>query len=823
MTTYAAATPADQSPSSASSHGIEPPKARPAFGILAALSGSHMINDMMQSLILAMYPILKGDFALSFAQIGLITLTYQLTASLLQPLVGLFTDRRPQPYSLPLGMVFTLIGLMLLAFAPSFEIVLLAAAFVGMGSSIFHPESSRIARLASGGQHGFAQSVFQVGGNTGTAIGPLVAAAVIVPFGQRSVAWFGVAVAVGIALLIGVGRWYSAHHVAAGKRKSLATAAPVSAPGGPGAIAVLLVLIFSKYFYVAGISSFYTFYLMEHFGLTVQSAQLHLFIFLFASAVGTVAGGPVGDRVGRKPVIWFSILGVAPFALLLPHADLFWTDDPDDRDRAGSVLGLLGDPGLRAGTDAGQGRHGVGPVLRFRVRHGRTRRRGAWHLRRPDQHPFRVPDHRLPPAAGRGGDTPAKGPAQGLTGPIPRSWPVFVAFSAPECRRSDEHRSPENHEVIWPVLVSRCGSRRLSSEKSSEQALRLQRHRMATATSLLVIVLLLAATLLGELPREAFVASTLAIAFWVLVFYGAFRSGLNQRFKDPSLTLPQMLAATLVVLATMYWAGSGRGIFPLLLLMVFLFGVMRFDTRTLMGSAIVVLVGYGLVVASLWYADPQREGLAQELLQWLALALVLPWFVWMGGYMKGLRRQLHKRNAELEEAQRIARIGMWIVDPVARSITWSAEVYRLFGLDASKGVPVGREFTRLIHPEDRQHYRKLIRPSLVEGRNLDSEFRVVLPSGGVRWLHALGRPVIERQRSHGTGSWHAQGHHGATRGGCTHPAPRAFRRIDGLAQPQPLLPSAGEGTGPGHAAVQALGRSLHRPRRLQAGQRPARP
>jgi len=323
MTTYTAAV--DAAPSGASSAAATPQKAKPAFGILAAISGSHMINDMMQSLILAMYPILKGEFSLSFAQVGLITLTYQLTASLLQPLVGVFTDRRPQPYSLPVGMTSTLIGLMLLAFAPSFEVVLLAAAFVGIGSSIFHPESSRIARLASGGQHGFAQSVFQVGGNTGTAIGPLLAAAVIVPFGQSSVAWFGLAVVLGIGVLIGVGRWYAAHHLAAGSRKTVAAVAPYPRKVVIGAIAVLLVLIFSKYFYVAGLSSFYTFYLIERFGLTVQNAQLHLFLFLFASAVGTVAGGPVGDRIGRKPVIWFSILGVAPFALLLPHADLFWT------------------------------------------------------------------------------------------------------------------------------------------------------------------------------------------------------------------------------------------------------------------------------------------------------------------------------------------------------------------------------------------------------------------------------------------------------------------------------------------------------------------
>jgi FSR family fosmidomycin resistance protein-like MFS transporter len=284
-----------------------------------------MVNDMMQSLILAMYPILKGQFSLSFAQIGLITLTYQLTASLLQPLVGLVTDRRPQPYSLPLGMLSTLIGLMLLAVAPNFSVLLLAAAFIGIGSAIFHPESSRIARLASGGQHGFAQSVFQVGGNMGTAIGPLLAAAVIVPFGQRSVAWFGLIVLLGIGLLLQVSRWYAAHHKATGGSRKVAVGSPYSRKVVIGAIAVLLVLIFSKYFYMAGLSSFYTFYLMEHFGLTVQSAQLHLFYFLFASAVGTVLGGPMGDRIGRKPVIWVSILGVAPFALLLPHANLFWT------------------------------------------------------------------------------------------------------------------------------------------------------------------------------------------------------------------------------------------------------------------------------------------------------------------------------------------------------------------------------------------------------------------------------------------------------------------------------------------------------------------
>ena len=305
---------------------------RASFGVLGAISTSHMINDMMQSLILAMYPLLKGDFHLSFGQIGLITLTFQLTASLLQPLIGLYTDKRPQPYSLPFGMCSTLCGLLLLAFAPNYATVLVAAALVGMGSAIFHPESSRIARLASGGQHGLAQSVFQVGGNTGSAVGPLIAAAVVVPFGQRSVAWFGLAALLGIVLLLQVSRWYAA------QRRALAAAVASGAQGKPrvaaapypprvvaGAIVVLLVLIFSKYFYVAGLSSFYTFYLIDKFGLSVQSAQVHLFVFLLASALGTLLGGPIGDRIGRKPVIWFSILGVAPFALLLPHADLFWT------------------------------------------------------------------------------------------------------------------------------------------------------------------------------------------------------------------------------------------------------------------------------------------------------------------------------------------------------------------------------------------------------------------------------------------------------------------------------------------------------------------
>ncbi|MEF9964144.1 MAG: MFS transporter [Comamonas sp.] len=297
---------------------------RTAFGVLGAISTAHMVNDMMQSLILALYPILQGSFQLSFSQIGFITLVYQVTASLLQPLVGLYTDKRSTPYSLPLGMCFTLGGLLLLAFAPNYSTVLVAAALVGTGSSIFHPESSRVARMASGGKHGMAQSLFQVGGNTGTALGPLLAAAVIVPFGQHSIAWFGLAALGGIALLTWVSRWYALqHHAAKSVHVPVANGLPRSQV--LGAVAVLLVLIFSKYFYIASLSSYYTFYLMEHFGVGVQNAQLLLFVFLLASAVGTVVGGPIGDRIGRKPVIWASILGVAPFALILPHANLAWT------------------------------------------------------------------------------------------------------------------------------------------------------------------------------------------------------------------------------------------------------------------------------------------------------------------------------------------------------------------------------------------------------------------------------------------------------------------------------------------------------------------
>ncbi|OZB58934.1 MAG: MFS transporter [Lysobacterales bacterium 14-68-21] len=309
---------------SAAHPGAVPDPSRPVFPVLGAISFAHLLNDMIQSLILAIYPLLKSGFGLSFGQIGLITLTYQLTASLLQPMVGMAADRRPMPYSLPVGMGFTLCGLLLLADASKFSTLLLAAALVGTGSSVFHPESSRVARAASGGRLGLAQSLFQVGGNAGASLGPLLAAWIIVPHGRGSVAWFALAALLALAVLVRVGRWYRDHQIT---RRALAAAPVAGLPRGKvvGAIAVLVLLVFSKYFYLASISSYYTFYLIHTFGVSVQNAQTHLFAFLFAVAAGSLIGGPVGDRIGRKRVIWVSILGVAPFTLLLPHASLFWT------------------------------------------------------------------------------------------------------------------------------------------------------------------------------------------------------------------------------------------------------------------------------------------------------------------------------------------------------------------------------------------------------------------------------------------------------------------------------------------------------------------
>jgi FSR family fosmidomycin resistance protein-like MFS transporter len=300
------------------------PVKRTAFGILGAISVAHLLNDMIQSLILAIYPLLQSDFSLSFVQIGMITLTYQVTASLLQPLIGYYTDKHPQPWSLPIGMGFTLSGLVLLAMANNFPMVLVAAALVGTGSSVFHPESSRVARMASGGRHGLAQSLFQVGGNLGSSLGPLLAALIIAPYGRGNVAWFSLAALLAIVVLLQIGRWYQTQHRAS-KSHAQSAISPLPRRQVALAISILLVLIFSKYFYLTSLSSYYTFYLMHKFGLTVQSAQLHLFAFLFAVAAGTVIGGPIGDRIGRKRVIWVSILGVAPFTLLLPHANLWWT------------------------------------------------------------------------------------------------------------------------------------------------------------------------------------------------------------------------------------------------------------------------------------------------------------------------------------------------------------------------------------------------------------------------------------------------------------------------------------------------------------------
>ncbi|HEY9096228.1 MAG TPA: MFS transporter [Hydrogenophaga sp.] len=295
------------------------------FPVIAAISFSHLLNDMMQSVLIAIYPMLKQGLHLSFGQIGLITLAFQFTASLLQPVIGLYTDHRPKPYSLPIGMCFTLVGLLSLSQASSFTAVLISAMLIGMGSSVFHPESSRVARMAAGNQPGLAQSLFQIGGNFGSAIGPLLAALIIVPHGQGSAAWFALFALIGVVVLSFVGRW-SSHHVAGFRKRMKAQADNGLTRRQIGwSLAILGMLIFSKFFYMASLSSYYTFYLMHKFGLSLPRAQIYLFVFLFAVAAGTVAGGPIGDRIGRKRVIWGSILGVAPFTLMLPHADLFWT------------------------------------------------------------------------------------------------------------------------------------------------------------------------------------------------------------------------------------------------------------------------------------------------------------------------------------------------------------------------------------------------------------------------------------------------------------------------------------------------------------------
>jgi len=297
--------------------------AGPAYVVLAGISFSHFLNDTMQSLIASVYPILKDNYALDFAQIGMITLAFQFTASLLQPVVGHYTDKKAQPYSLSIGMASTFIGLLLLSAAHQYLVILIAAALVGLGSAVFHPESARIARLASGGRYGFAQSVFQLGGSFGTSMGPVLAALIVVPFGQGSIAWFSSIAFLAIVILWRIGRWYEPQIKA--KKIAVAQAHP-DAPSSRRvavALAVLVALLFSKQLYVSSLSSYYIFYLIDRFGVSTQAAQMYLFIFLAANAVGAFLGGPLGDRFGRKIVIWISILGALPFTLALPYAGLY--------------------------------------------------------------------------------------------------------------------------------------------------------------------------------------------------------------------------------------------------------------------------------------------------------------------------------------------------------------------------------------------------------------------------------------------------------------------------------------------------------------------
>jgi FSR family fosmidomycin resistance protein-like MFS transporter len=325
----------NESPTMSASTDKASPKASPlrsanpvrnsALGILFALSACHLLNDAIQALLPAIYPLLKDSFALNFTQIGLITLTFQMVGSIFQPVIGFYTDRHPKPYSLVIGMGITLCGLIALALAPSYYAVLVAAGMVGMGSAIFHPESSRMARLASGGRHGFAQSLFQVGGNAGTALGPLLAACVITRYGRHHILWFTLIALAGMIILARVGAWYQQHLNERRANGAEVHHHPVAMSKVPFLLAILLCLMFSKFFYLASMTNYYTFYVMHKFGVSVVQSQIYLFVFLFAVAAGTIAGGPVGDKLGRKFVIWISILGIAPFALLLPYANLFWT------------------------------------------------------------------------------------------------------------------------------------------------------------------------------------------------------------------------------------------------------------------------------------------------------------------------------------------------------------------------------------------------------------------------------------------------------------------------------------------------------------------
>ncbi|MBW7903406.1 MAG: MFS transporter [Rhodocyclaceae bacterium] len=325
----------DNTPVSPATSTVAPEKATFFVRIVGAAAFAHLLNDLIQAMLPAIYPMLKAQFSLNFSEIGMIALTYQVTASLLQPWVGLYTDRHPKPYLLPSGMIVTLLGIALLATAGSYPMLLVAAAVVGIGSATFHPEASRVARLASGGRFGTAQSTFQVGGNAGSAIGPLLTAAIVIPHGQSAVAWFMVAALIAVAVLFRLTRWTLTHGHVQSKRL---TRHPMEGLGRSGvirAVAVICVLMFAKFVYIASFTNYFTFYLIERFGLDVRESQIFLFVFLASVAIGTFAGGPVGDRIGRKAVIWVSFLGVAPFALALPYANLFWTAV------LASVIGLM--------------------------------------------------------------------------------------------------------------------------------------------------------------------------------------------------------------------------------------------------------------------------------------------------------------------------------------------------------------------------------------------------------------------------------------------------------------------------------------------------
>ena len=378
---------------------------RTAVAVLAAISVCHLLNDVIQSLIVALYPMIKDSLGLDFRQIGLITFTFTVTASVLQPLVGYVTDRYPTPYSLVVGMGCSLLGLVIAAFASTYGLVLVAVGLIGMGSSVFHPESSRVARLASGGQHGLAQSVFQVGGNFGTALGPLLAAFVVLPYGQGSLAWFSVVALIGMILLAGIGSWY-------GKTLKFNNGAPPSereaihdlAHGKVRkSVAILMALTFSKDFYLVSLTSFYTFYLIHTFGLSVRDAQLYLFLFLFAVAAGTVIGGPIGDRIGTRRVIWWSILGVLPFTLALPYVGLAGDRGLERDHRVDPRLRPSCHHRLCADLDPGAGRHGGRLVLWPCLRRRRHRRGLSRLARRCDQHHLCLPCVRL-----SAGDRPAR-------------------------------------------------------------------------------------------------------------------------------------------------------------------------------------------------------------------------------------------------------------------------------------------------------------------------------------------------------------------------------------------------------------------------------